>query len=109
MVQIFQCHIEDVGSLETDTFIQALRRFMNVRGAAKEIWSDNSTNFTGGEKELRLAMREWNQLAISNCNTPERSRMAFSALNLKSGTSNRQQRVTCLEYGNGSYEVCEEP
>ena len=57
-------HIEDVGSLETDSFIQALRRFISSRGAAKEIWSDNGTNFIGGEKELRRA-KEWNQTAIT--------------------------------------------
>ena len=42
-------HIEDVSSLETDTFIQALLRFISVRGCLKEIWSDNGTNFTGAE------------------------------------------------------------
>jgi hypothetical protein len=57
-------HIEYVGSLETDTFILALRRFISVRGAAKELWSDNGTNFTGGERELGLLMREWDQRAI---------------------------------------------
>lgn len=57
-------HIEDVGSLETDAFIQALRRFICTRGAAKEIWSDNGTNFTGGEKELRLAIRELDQTVV---------------------------------------------
>lgn len=57
-------HIEDVSSLETDTFIQALRRFISVRGSPKEIWSDNGTNFTGAEKELRLAVEELNQEEI---------------------------------------------
>ncbi|XP_067030727.1 uncharacterized protein [Acropora muricata] len=50
-------HIEDVSSLETDTFIQALLRFIPVRGCPKEIWSDNGTNFTGAEKELRLLVQ----------------------------------------------------
>ena len=59
-------HIEDVGFLETDAFIQALRRFICIRGAAKEIWSDNGTNFIGGEKELKLARQEWNQTAIKH-------------------------------------------
>ena len=36
-------HIEDVSSLETDAFIQALRRFISNRGCRKEIWSDNGT------------------------------------------------------------------
>ena len=57
-------HIEDVGSLEADDFIQALRRFVCTRGATKEIWSDNGTNFVAGEKEIRSANRGWNQKAI---------------------------------------------
>ena len=57
-------HIEDVSSLKTDAFIQALRRFVCIRGATKETWSDNGTNFVGGEKELKLAKQEWNQAAI---------------------------------------------
>ena len=42
-IYIFVCfvtravHIEDVGSIETDSFIQALRRFISLHGAAKEI------------------------------------------------------------------------
>jgi hypothetical protein len=57
-------HIEDVGSLETDTFVLALRHFISVRGAAKKYWSDNGTDFTGGERELGLLMREWDQRTI---------------------------------------------
>lgn len=57
-------HIEDAGSLETDTFIQALRRFICIRGAAKEIWSDNGTNFTGAENEIRLAVQQLDPEAI---------------------------------------------
>ena len=63
---IFTCfnsraiHIEDVSSLETDTFIQAMRRFISVRGCPKQIWSDNGTNFTGVEKELRRSVQDLN-------------------------------------------------
>ena len=57
-------HIEDVSSLETNTFILALRRFISVRGCPKEIWSDNGTNFTGAEKELRRSIRELNEEQI---------------------------------------------
>ena len=59
-------HIEDVSSLETDTFIQALVRFISVRGCPKEIWSDNGTNFTGAEKELRLLVQDLNEERIKN-------------------------------------------
>ena len=57
-------HIEDVGSLETDAFIQAFRRFICICGAAKEIWSDNGTNFTGGERELTVAIQDLDQEII---------------------------------------------
>ena len=57
-------HIEDVSSLETDTFILALRRFISVRSCPKEIWSDNGTNFTGAERELRRSVRELNEEQI---------------------------------------------
>ena len=64
---IFTCftsravHIEDVSSLETDAFIQALRRFISNRGCPKEIWSDNRTNFVGADKEIQQSIREWDQ------------------------------------------------
>ena len=64
---IFTCftsravHIEDVSSLETDAFIQALRRFISNRGCPKEIWSDNGTNFVGADKEIQQSIREWDQ------------------------------------------------
>lgn len=51
-------HIEDVSSLETDAFIQALRRFISNRGCPKEIWSDNGTNFVGADKEIQRSIRE---------------------------------------------------
>ncbi|XP_073237109.1 uncharacterized protein [Porites lutea] len=54
-------HMEDVSSLETDSFIQALRRFISNRGYPKEIWSDNATNLAGAEKEIRQSLRDWNQ------------------------------------------------
>ncbi|XP_068741884.1 uncharacterized protein [Montipora capricornis] len=59
-------HIEDVSSLETDTFIQALVRFISVRGCPKEIWSDNGTNFTGAEKELHLSVQDLNEERIKS-------------------------------------------
>lgn len=67
---IFTCliiravHIEVSHSLDTDSFILALRRFLARRGQVKEIRSDNGTNFTGGEKELREAIGYWNQEKI---------------------------------------------
>ena len=57
-------HLEVVHSLDTDSFVNALRRFMARRGKPQEIRSDNGGNFTRGEKELREAIDTWNQRKI---------------------------------------------
>jgi len=57
-------HVEDASALSTDAFIQAFRRFIAVRGCPKEMWSDNGTNFTGAEKELKVSIKEFNEEAI---------------------------------------------
>ena len=57
-------HIEVVHSLDTDGFINALRRFVSLRGCPTTIFSDNGTNFRAGEKELRESLSEWNQTTI---------------------------------------------
>ncbi|XP_055714743.1 uncharacterized protein LOC129808863 [Phlebotomus papatasi] len=43
-------HLEVVGSLTTDSFIAALRRFVARRSAPSDIFSDNATNFKGTYK-----------------------------------------------------------
>ena len=53
-------HIEIAHSLDTDSFINAMRRFIARRGQPQEIRSDNGSNFAGGEKELREAVSHWN-------------------------------------------------
>jgi len=57
-------HIEVTESLETDSFVNALRRFISRRGMPKLIRSDNGTNLTGGEREIREAINDWNQQKI---------------------------------------------
>jgi hypothetical protein len=59
-------HIESTCSMDTDSFIQALRRFIGRRGPVRSIRSDNGTNFVGAENELQKAMEELDQLTISN-------------------------------------------
>ena len=58
-------HIEIAFTLDTDSFLHALDRFIARRGEPKEIWSDNGTNFVGACKELRKSVQEWNQTRIS--------------------------------------------
>jgi hypothetical protein len=63
---VIRCiHIEIVQSLETDSFINGLSRFICRRGNVKSIRSDNGTNFVGADKELRTAIKAWNQSKVS--------------------------------------------
>ena len=67
---IFTClairavHIEIVHSLDTQSFNNALRRFIARRGYPEEIRSDNGRNFVSANKELKDAIREWNQIHV---------------------------------------------
>ena len=69
---IFQClavrgvHIGIAHSLDTDSMINALRRFISVRGCPESIRSDCGTNFTSADKELKDAIEEWNQQKVEN-------------------------------------------
>ncbi|KAL7841401.1 hypothetical protein SRHO_G00250920 [Serrasalmus rhombeus] len=60
---LFKClttkaiHIEILHSLSTDSFLMSLRRFIARRGIPKELWSDQGTNFKGGEKEIEVAFK----------------------------------------------------
>ncbi|CAC5426192.1 unnamed protein product [Mytilus coruscus] len=63
---IFTClasravHLEVAASLDTDCYINALRRFIARRGQVVKIRSDNGTNFVGAEKELKRSISDWN-------------------------------------------------
>ena len=57
-------HIEVTCTMETDSFIQALRRFIARQGKVRSIRSDNGTNFVGTDSELRKALEEMNQEQI---------------------------------------------
>ena len=54
-------HLEVAHSLETDSFIQALRRFICRRGPIRQMRSDQGTNFVGAKKELKEALSELDQ------------------------------------------------
>ena len=57
-------HIEVEDSLETDSLINALRRFICRRGSVREIRCDRGTNFIGAEAELKKAIEEMDDQEI---------------------------------------------
>lgn len=56
-------HIEMLEDLSTDTFINALRCFISLRGAVRQLHCDHGTNFVGARNEFREALKQ--------CNTKE--------------------------------------
>ncbi|KAL0149811.1 hypothetical protein M9458_054859 [Cirrhinus mrigala] len=56
---IFKClttrsvHLDLLTSIDTDSFLMALRRFVARRGTPAELYSDHGTNFHGGQRELQ--------------------------------------------------------
>ncbi|TKS65758.1 hypothetical protein D9C73_028515 [Collichthys lucidus] len=64
---IFTCfttravHLEVASSLDTDSCINAIRRFVSRRGQVQQIRSDNGTNLISADRELRTAIQEWNK------------------------------------------------
>lgn len=58
-------HIEIADSLNTDSCIMAMQRFIGRRGTPSHIYSDNGTNIFGASRELRGVIQElnWENLA----------------------------------------------
>ncbi|XP_071842702.1 uncharacterized protein [Apostichopus japonicus] len=57
-------HLEVAHALDTDSCINALRRFIARRGQVGEIWSDNGTNLVATDRELKQNIQEWNDSKI---------------------------------------------
>ncbi|XP_028412562.1 uncharacterized protein LOC114535455 [Dendronephthya gigantea] len=51
-------HIQVAVSLDTDSFINALRRFLSRTGPIRQLRSDQGTNFVGAKRQLREALEE---------------------------------------------------
>ena len=57
---IFTClasrgvHLESTNTMDTDSFILALRRFIARRGNVRLVRSDNGSNFIGAQRELKI-------------------------------------------------------
>lgn len=57
-------HLEVAQSMDTDSFLNSMRRFIARRGVPEVMRSDNGSNFVGGCKELREAISGWNMSQI---------------------------------------------
>ena len=74
---IFTClttravHIEIAHTLETDSFIACLQRFIGRRGHPESISSDNGTNLVGAERELRESLESLDQGKIHKVLLPK--------------------------------------
>ncbi len=78
-------HLEMLEDLSTDAFLNALRCFIAIRGAVRQIRSDQGTNFVGAKNELEKGLKDLDQERISTylsskqcdflMNVPEASHM----------------------------------
>ncbi|KAI3372519.1 hypothetical protein L3Q82_023000 [Scortum barcoo] len=57
-------HIEVTESMESSSFVNAMRRFLSIRGPVKQLRSDCGTNFLGACKDLGIDSRHCNNEAI---------------------------------------------
>ena len=62
----FTCaiHLEITNSVETDSFLLALRTFIGLRKNIRQMRSDNGNNFVSTVKELRKTFREMDHAQI---------------------------------------------
>ena len=69
-VALFTCmgsravHLEVSNTMDMDSFIQALRRFLCRRGPLRQLRSDRGSNFIGAQRELRQALEEMDEEKI---------------------------------------------
>ncbi|KAK3751570.1 hypothetical protein QZH41_007533 [Actinostola sp. cb2023] len=57
-------HLEIANSLDTDSFINAYRRFVSRRGPIRQLRSDQGTNFVGARRQLKEALAEMDQDSV---------------------------------------------
>ncbi|XP_031556623.1 uncharacterized protein LOC116293341 [Actinia tenebrosa] len=71
-------HLEIAYSLDTDSFLNALSRMIARRGKPEEMISDNGTNFTAADNELRQLVAELDQQKITDKATNEWIKWRFN-------------------------------
>jgi hypothetical protein len=71
-------HIEITHSLDTNSFMNALRRFIARRGRPEEIRSDNGGNLVSGQREIQACISDWNQGRIHEYLLQQNIRWVFN-------------------------------
>ncbi|XP_045032722.1 uncharacterized protein LOC116934425 [Daphnia magna] len=83
-IALFTClstraiHLEITPSMDVDSFLMAFTRFVSRRGAPTDVFSDNGTNLTAGERELREAVTRLNDVKIADQLAQKEIRWHFS-------------------------------
>ncbi|XP_076839331.1 uncharacterized protein LOC143484479 [Brachyhypopomus gauderio] len=72
-------HIEVADSLDTDSCINAIRRFVCRRGQVNTLRSDNGTNFVAAERELRGAIQQLDNDKIERAFHPKGIKWIFNS------------------------------
>ncbi|XP_056636636.1 uncharacterized protein LOC130445135 [Diorhabda sublineata] len=62
-------HLELISSLSSESFIQALYRFVSRRGKPSKILSDNGTSFVGAQRELKDFLKHGSNTIIEKCSS----------------------------------------
>ena len=71
-------HLELVESLDSDSFINVLQRFINRRGRPNTIVSDCGSNFKGAIQKLKLELSGLNQEKIANYTLKQNIKWKFN-------------------------------
>ena len=87
-------HLEIAHSLDTSSFLNAVRRFLGRRGPIKRLFSDCGSNILGAKNSLLAALKEMNQTEIKDFYVVK------TAIGLNSILVFPDQ-VTWVELGNG--------
>ena len=83
---IFTClniravHIEVAHLLDSDSFLNALHRFIARRGKPVLVRTDNGSNFVSGDKEIRANILQWNTQRIHEYLLQQDVRWMFNPL-----------------------------
>lgn len=84
-VVLFTClttraiHMELIESMDASSFINALRRFLALRGPAIQLRSDRGTNFTGAYNELQSCLEAMNNPTVQSYLSSEGCEWIFNS------------------------------